>query len=114
VASFLWIVILSAILAGTLSCVPGDGEAVHEANRIGPPEDLFATEAPPPLRAEVIVDAPPGPEHVWVGGYWTRLENSWTWVRGRWCLRPHPTAVWVSGHWEKLPRGYAYTPGYWK
>jgi hypothetical protein len=100
------------LLAG--SCARHDREPEHDAEGKVSPETLVTLESPPPLRAEIIRTPPPTANHVWVAGYWTRHEERWTWVHGRWCERPRPNAVWVGGHWEKDSQGYAYTPGYWK
>lgn len=75
---------------------------------------LIVEEAPPPPREEVIVGVAPGPDYVWIGGYWTRQSTSWFWVSGRWAARPRPNAVWMAGHWERHPRGHVWVGGRWR
>jgi hypothetical protein len=57
---------------------------------------IFATSAPPPLRAERM--PPPRSGYVWVAG-------DWRWVRGRY--------VWHSGSWVRVRRGFHYVPSHW-
>ena len=75
---------------------------------------LYVEEAPPPPRTNVVVGVAPGPNHVWVGGYWMRRGQSWTWVDGRWMARPRPGVVWVPGYWDRRPRGHVWVSGYWR
>jgi hypothetical protein len=69
--------------------------------------------APPPLRTEVIV-ARPGPNHVWVPGYWRWSGHEYVWVGGVWRLPPHAHAVWVPGHYRTVHGGWAWVPGHWR
>jgi len=71
--------------------------------------------APPALREEVVVERP-GPDHVWIGGYWDwrPAMHNYEWVGGRWERPPHPGAVWVAHRYEHGRRGWRYHPGYWK
>src|SRR5256885_6727814 len=78
---------------------------VRERVPAAPPgETVIVTEAPPAPQTEVIPVAP-GPDYVWVGGYWRREGPRWVWAPGRWTLRPRPAAVWVPGHWVAHRRG---------
>ena len=56
----------------------------------------------------------PGPEHVWVSGYWARRAGSWVWVDGRWVAPPRSGVVWVPGRWETHPRGHVWIQGHWR
>jgi hypothetical protein len=69
------------------------------------------TPPPPPPATAVItpVGPAPGPEYIWVPGYWDWVGGSWVWVDGRWMLPPHRRAIWVApaiefrlhrGHWR--------------
>jgi hypothetical protein len=70
--------------------------------------------APPPLRHEVIVGVSPGPDYVWVGGYWDGSPGHYTWVGGRWDHSPHGHGQWSAPHWDKDKDGhYHQTKGGW-
>jgi len=71
-----------------------------------------AEETPPPPRPEADIDPAPGPEYVWIGGYWARQGPVWRWVDGRWVMRPG--AEWVPEHWECRPGGAVRVSGFWK
>ena len=119
-ATRIWSFALGGIAAGLLlalaACLVGVREPVHEVDvEGGPGEEVVASEAPPPPQAEVAVGVAPGPNYLWVGGYWTRHQDRWFWVHGRWAARPHPNSVWAEGHWDRHPRGgYVWRNGHWK
>src|SRR6185312_14069874 len=58
--------------------------------------------APPPPRHEVIV-ASPGPDYVWVNGYWGGEPGHYSWVGGHWDRPPHRGSVWVSPNKSPAP-----------
>ena len=68
---------------------------------IGPPP-------PPPVMA--VVPVTPGPEFVWVGGYWYPIAGHWRWHSGYWTRAPYAYAQWVTPRYE---RG-VYVAGYWQ
>jgi hypothetical protein len=109
------LLLLAGWLSGMSACYVAVREPVHEVD--GPyarSEEVYVEEAPPPPRAEVIVDAAPGPEYIWVGGYWGRYRDNWHWVNGRWAIRPHVNATWVDGRWDRGSRGYYWRNGHWR
>ena len=73
--------------------------------RIGPP---------PPPRVVRVQPYRPGPDYVWVDGYWYPAGNRYRWHDGYWTRPPYVGALWVGprhdgqqffgGHWEG-PRG---------
>jgi hypothetical protein len=67
----------------------------------------------PPANVVEAVPVVPGPEYVWVPGYWG-WNPGWVWIGGRWVIRPHPGAVWVRGQWGRHGRGYVWTRGHWR
>jgi hypothetical protein len=69
--------------------------------RIGPP---------PPPRVVHVMPARPGPEFLWIDGYWYPMENHYRWHEGYWVRPPYPGAVWVTSRYES---GH-YIGGYWK
>jgi hypothetical protein len=64
---------------------------------------------PPPPRVEVR-SAVPGPEFVWVEGYWYPVGNHYKWHRGYWTRAPFAGALWVGPHYE----GGHYFEGFWQ
>jgi len=69
--------------------------------RIGPP---------PPPRVLAVVPASPGPEFIWVGGYWYPVGNHYKWHEGYWTRPPYAGAVWVAPRHD----GERFFEGYWE
>ena len=71
---------------------------------------------PPPPRAEVIVQSSrPGPDYVWVAGYWDGTPGHYSWVGGHWDRPPHGHARWIAPRWEKDHDGhYHQIKGEWR
>ena len=69
---------------------------------------------PPPLQEEVVVTAP-GPDFVWIGGYWDWDVGvrHYVWRSGRWDHPPHPEAHWIAPHYEFRGGHHYYHPGHW-
>jgi len=65
----------------------------------------------PPPAARVLRAQPrqPGPEYVWVGGYWYPVGRKYTWHAGYWTRPPYAGATWVAPHHD----GRQYFQGYW-
>src|ERR1019366_4545878 len=57
--------------------------------RIGPPP------APRVIRAHPVA---PGPDYIWVDGYWYPVGGHYKWHEGYWSRPPYPGAVWVAPH----------------
>ncbi len=68
--------------------------------------------APPPAKVEVV-SAKPGPNHVWIAGYWKWSRNAYVWVPGHW-VKAKPGKTWVPGHWDKRGPHWVWIPGHWK
>jgi WXXGXW repeat (2 copies) len=65
--------------------------------------------APPPPRVIAVVPPTPGPEYVWIEGYWYPVGRHYRWHAGYWTLPPYAGAVWVPPHHD----GDRYFVGYW-
>ncbi len=87
-------------LALLLSCAPP------------PPGRVYVVRRPPPDRVEVI-DAGPGPEYVYVRGYW-RYDGDYVWVPGRWVQLDRRYRQWVPGHWAHDRHGWYWVEGRWR
>src|SRR5262249_13275820 len=75
--------------------------------------EVVVPQAPPTVRVEAQTVAP-GPEYVWVRGYWQWTGTRYAWVSGHWVSRPRTTAVWVQGHWVSRGAGWVWVPGHWR
>jgi hypothetical protein len=71
---------------------------------------------PPPPRHEVIIERNrPGPDYVWVGGFWDGAPGQYSWVGGHWDRPPHPHSHWAAPHWEKDRDGHFHqVKGEWR
>jgi WXXGXW repeat (2 copies) len=69
--------------------------------RIGPP---------PPPRVVVEPPASPGPDFIWVDGYWYPAHGHYRWHEGYWTRALYPGARWIGPRHE----GGLYFNGYWE
>ncbi len=65
--------------------------------------------APPPVRVVRVQPVSPGPEYVWVGGYWYPVGGHYKWHEGYWTRPAYAGAHWVAPHHD----GQRYFEGYW-
>ena len=54
--------------------------------------------APPPPRVAYVEPPPPGPEFVFVEGYWYPVGRHYKWHEGYWTRPPYEGAYWVRPH----------------
>ena len=92
--------VISGMSIGAGACVAPDEAGVYVA--AGPPT--------PPYE-DVVVQ--PGPEYVWVPGYYAYAGGSYLWVSGTWRVPPSGYHRWVSAHWEHQNRGWHLVRGHW-
>ncbi len=64
---------------------------------------------PPPPRVVRVLPRSPGPEFVWVDGYWYPVGRHYKWHTGYWTRPPYQGAHWVGPRHE----GGQYYAGYW-
>ena len=64
---------------------------------------------PPPVRVVRVPDRP-GPEFVWVEGYWYPVSGHYRWHGGYWTRPPYEGARWVAPRHD----GERYFVGYWE
>ena len=84
------------LLAGVSVC----GAQVSVGIRIGPP---------PPPRVAHVLPARPGPDFVWIEGYWYPAGSHYKWHEGYWTRPPYGEAHWVAPHHD----GERFFGGYW-
>ena len=68
--------------------------------------------APPALPVYVQPIAP-GPNYMWIPGYWAWNGVGYYWVPGTWVLAPYFGALWTPGWWGWGGGAYIWHPGYW-
>jgi len=89
--------VITALLVGTGSAALGQ---ISIGVQIG---------QPPPPRV-YVVPARPGPEFVWVEGYWFPQGRHYAWHDGYWTRPPSVGAYWVEPYYEHG----RYVAGYWE
>ena len=65
---------------------------------------------PPPPRVVRVLPSRPGPEFIWVEGYWYPVGRHYKWHAGYWTRAPYPGARWVVPHHD----GQRFFGGYWE
>ena len=68
--------------------------------RIGPP---------PAPRVAALRPANPGPDYMWVEGYWYPVGNHYKWHDGYWSRPPYSGAHWVAPRHD----GERFFDGFW-
>src|SRR5262249_26678615 len=98
--------IAAVIVAIATGCVPlpAPGAGVVWV-RFGPPE---------PRHEVVVVEDRPGPDYIWVAGYYRWDGAVYAWTPGRWERPPRARAVWVTGRWYHERRGWYWVEGHWR
>jgi hypothetical protein len=74
---------------------------------------LYVRTGPPPLRTEAVLVSP-GPQYVWVPGYYRYDGRAYVWVAGQYERPPRPRARWATGHWQQDRRGWFWVDGHWR
>lgn len=75
---------------------------------------VYVRVGPPAPIVELRIDAP-GPDFVWIAGYFRWDSRQYVWVPGHWARRPHARAIWVPGRWvQHGRRGWYYVEGHWR
>ncbi len=66
----------------------------------------------PPPRPRVVRVRPvaPGPDYIWIDGYWYANGNRYKWHDGYWTRPPYAGARWVAPHHD----GERFFDGYWE
>jgi hypothetical protein len=72
---------------------------------------ISATMAPPALRVEQPSPSP-GPNYVWINGYWQWQGNQYVWAPGRW-EAARPGAYYVPSYWVQDGPNWRFVAGNW-
>jgi hypothetical protein len=93
---------LRTIMFATLLLAGGNAAfaQVSIGIRIGPP---------PPPRVVRVLPPTPGPEYVWIEGYWYPVGRHYRWHEGYWTRPPYAGAIWVVPHYDAA----RFFAGYW-
>jgi WXXGXW repeat (2 copies) len=91
-------VLIAAMLLGGVSALAAQ---ISVGIRIGPP---------PAPRIVRVVPERPGPDFVWVEGYWYPVGSHYKWHAGYWTRPPYEGAHWVAPHHD----GERFFAGYWE
>jgi hypothetical protein len=75
------------------------------------PNSVVVTTAPPRTVVEVQT-VTPGPEYVWIDGYWNWSGSSWAWTNGRW-ETSRAGYYWVTPHYTHSGGKQYYAAGGW-
>lgn len=78
-----------------------------------PPTPIVIMEAPPQLRRE-HAGYRPGPDYVWIDGYWAWHGRRYEWVPGRWDRPPHGHGKWNAPRYERRGNSYIFIEGSWR
>jgi hypothetical protein len=65
---------------------------------------------PPPAPRVYVHPVRPGPDYVWVDGYWYPVNGRYKWHEGYWTRAPYEGAIWVGPRYEN---GQFFS-GYWE
>ena len=65
--------------------------------------------APPRPRVVRVQPRSPGPNYIWIDGYWFANGNRWKWHDGYWTRAPYEGARWMAPRYE----GGRFFGGYW-
>ncbi len=88
--------IAALLLGGVLA----SGAQISIGINIGPP---------PPPRVVRVLPPTPGPDFVWIEGYWYPVGRHYRWHDGYWTRPPYGGARWIAPRHD----GGQYFEGYW-
>ncbi len=76
------------------------------------PTTVYVNTPPPQPIAEAQPPSP-GPNFVWISGFWSWNGTQHVWTAGRWEQPPAATQAWQPPAWEREAQGYRFRPGRW-
>jgi hypothetical protein len=78
-----------------------------------PPSRGVVVSGPPPPAVAEARTAPPGPNAVWLDGYWHWTGAQYAWIPGHW-EQPPPGAAWYGPRYVSSEGSHFYEPGGWR
>jgi hypothetical protein len=100
------VALCGATLLGTLSACVGSMEPAGAGV-------VWVQSAPPRERYEPRPEAP-GPDYIWITGFWVWGGSSYDWTPGHWEHRPSPRARYERGRWNRGRGGWYWVDGRWR
>jgi len=91
------VLVVAVLLAGATALAAQISIGV----RIGPP---------PPPRVVHVAPERPGPDFIWIEGYWYPVTGRYKWHEGYWTRPPYEGAHWVVARHD----GERFHEGYWE
>ena len=91
-------------VTGVTGCVVNEAES---------PARGVVVSGPPPAPVREDRPAAPGPQAVWVGGYWHWTGIQYAWIPGHWDAPP-PGSTWNAPVYTARDGRYFYESGSWK
>lgn len=67
----------------------------------------------PPVLPVYVQPICPGPNYIWIPGYWAYSDDGYFWVPGTWVIAPEPGLLWTPGYWAWDDGFYFWHAGYW-
>lgn len=80
----------------------------------GPPVGAAFVSVRPPRAIVEFRSEAPGPDHVWIEGYYRWDGNSYGWVPGHWERVPSGRRHWVPGRWRSYRGQWYWVEGHWR
>lgn len=94
--------------------VPNPATPAPSAAFATPSRSAFVSVIPAmPATPSETASISPGPDYVWVAGYYDWRSGRYVWVPGSWVKAPQTSSVWVPSHWEPSAGGYSWVEGHW-
>lgn len=113
VSSFLKTMLLLPAASFLLaSCVYHERGVYSEPAPPAAGTEIVVNDAPPPPVVEEVTISP-GPEFVWVGGFWV-WRGHWVWEHGHWARPPRAGAVWITPRYIYRDGRHIYIHGGWR
>lgn len=95
--------LLAAVLVSSMACLAPYDIDGGIAVSLGPPAVRYEER---PVR--------PGPDYLWVEGYWDWGGADWVWVPGTWDRAPHAHARWERPRYHQRHGRWYYNRGHWR
>lgn len=87
---------------------------IYTSEREAATDYAVETPPPPPAPPREVAMRRPGPDVVWVDGYWIYESHGYAWMPGHWERPPARYRAFVAPHWQRERGSYVYVRGYWR
>lgn len=111
-----------ALLGGTLGAIAGgtigntidhDNGTIYNSPDAAYTRVVYVNEVPPaPYPRTEIAPICPGPDYIWIDGYWSWDDNCYIWIPGVWVIG-RAGYLYARPHWEYRDGGHVFVRGYW-